>query len=123
MSNCSAKAMQPKEQPRTCGTCGHSCEHNTKLYGCVYDYVPCLLHGTFEHEENSCSDWQPSTGVPVRRNGKALEQRFQQLEQVAKRLYRYVKKDADESWSPAKEKVARNFEEELKAIGVNLNES
>lgn len=53
---------------------------------------------------------------------QTLGQRCQQLEQLAKRFYRYVKKDADESWSPAKEKVARNFKEELKAIGVNLDD-
>ena len=60
------------DQLRTCGTCGHSCGHRAKLYGCVYDYVPCLLHGTFEHEESSCSDWELSTGTPAPSSGLAM---------------------------------------------------
>lgn len=50
------------------------------------------------------------------------EQRYQQLEWVAMKLYRYIKNDADQSWSPAKEKVAENFKEQLEALGVSLDD-
>ena len=63
-------------------------------------------------DDKACENW---CGIEL-----PLEQRYQQLEQMTKRLYRYIKKDADESWSPVKEKVARNFHKELKAIGVEL---
>lgn len=61
MSDSSTAAMLSKEQVKICVNCGNSCGHKTKLYGCVYSYVPCLLNGTFEHECNYCSDWIPRT--------------------------------------------------------------
>lgn len=122
MSDCSAKAMTPKEPPKTCGTCGHSCGHETQLYGCVYHYVPCLLHGTFEHEEDSCSDWKSRAGVPARRNGKALEQRCQRLEQLARDMYAAL--HVNEHCSL--EFIADNgdcetFRARLEALGVSLD--
>lgn len=53
---------------------------------------------------------------------RELEQRYQQLEQVVKRMYRYIKKDADESWSPVKEKVEKHYREEIEALGVSLDD-
>lgn len=50
------------------------------------------------------------------------KQRYEQLEQLTRRLCRYIKKDADESWSPVKEKIARLFQEELEALGVRLDD-
>lgn len=83
MSDCSTEAMAHKELPRTCGNCGHACGHRTKLYGCAYDYVPCLLHGTFEHEANLCSDWE--------QRADTLEQCYEQLEQVALDMWSLIR--------------------------------
>lgn len=120
MSDCSAKAMTPKEPPRTCGTCGHSCGHETQLHGCVYHYVPCLLHGTFEHEEDSCSGWKSRTGVPARRNGKALEQRCQLLEQLAREMQRCLAIHAYD-WTQVSEESADYFAAKLEALGVSVD--
>lgn len=99
MSDCSAKAMTPKEPPRTCGTCGHSCGH----------------------EEDSCSYWKSRTGVPARRNGKALEQRCQQLEQLARDMYAALHLNEHCSMEFIADKGdCETFRARLEALGVSV---
>lgn len=52
----------------------------------------------------------------------ALLERYEKLEQMIRRMYRYIKKDADESWSPAKDKVAKFYREEIEALGVSVDD-
>lgn len=108
MSDSSTAAMNPKEQVKICGNCGNSCGHKTKLYGCVYSYVPCLLNGTFEHECNYCSDWIPRTDT--------LEQRYQQLEQVAQEMWMSLTSTDDLF---IQDRASRH-REQLQALGVDV---
>lgn len=118
MSDCSTKAFCV---PSTCGNCGHSCEHRTKLYGCAYDYVPCMLNGTFEHALNRCSEWSP-------RKTDKQEQRRKQLEKLALDMLTYIgiiSMVLNES--SLKEHALKNaaifneFDEALQELGVGTN--
>lgn len=68
MSDCSTNAMRPKEPPKTCGNCEIITSNASKDIVCPVRVI------------GACDNWRPRTD--------ALEQRCQQLEQVAKELYK-----------------------------------
>lgn len=88
MSDFSTKAMEPKEQPKTCGTCASYYEVRPTMRqgSCFYDelddYGCSPLH---DHDELCDKDrWEP---IPL-----TIEQRYQHLEQVAREMLNDIKK-------------------------------
>ena len=132
MSDCSTQAMTPKEPPRTCGTCywmmmqpGHgecgACgnpecglERGPEAYGNGY-YLYTTVDGDCEGEF-----WKPRTGVPARKNGKALEQRCQHLEQVAREMYDWADGVVNRCCTVVPERVD-GFRARLESLGVDLD--
>lgn len=108
MSDCSTDDMKPKEKPKTCGNCGRAktyALHCERLDVCVNADDVIYLQGR-------C--WVPKNDT--------IEQRYQQLEQMIRRMHRYIKKDADYSLSPAKDTAAKYYREEIEALGVSLDD-
>lgn len=116
MSDCSTHAMEPKEPLKTCGTCFYS---TPRKYGhWTTNNLICLRHAVSTHSERhhvtECGwgiagprGWRPKEPDP-------LEQRCQQLEQVAQTMYAKL----DAILSPASTK---NFRQQLEALGVSLD--
>lgn len=120
MSDCSSNAMKPKEKPKTCGTCFHCAErHGTRFI--KRDGV-CLYCGEAVDTQSTSPICPCGNHRMWRERAGTLEQRYQQLEQVARRLYGYIKRDADDSWSPVKEKIAQQFRKQLEALGVDIDD-
>lgn len=128
MSDCSTSAMLPKEQPKTCGTCGHSAKrHNppTNVGHPRKNDLVCLVHAVsvssdlggapmpcgIYHQEPG--NWTPRTDT--------LEQRYQQLEQVAKSLLGIAHGAAEEIMFPSRELVAKQ-RRKLETLGVSLDD-
>lgn len=126
MSDCSTDAMKPKEPPETCSNCGHSCGHETKLYGCVYFYVPCLLNGTFEHASNRCSDWEPCGKCgDLEPACNFMCARMQELEQVAREMLRYLIRYETKAGNPFDSGchlVSDGYRDHLEALGVSIDD-
>lgn len=97
MSDCSSKAF---EVPKTCGNCGHS------LIGdCVADeYRNAHLNALTD-----CGDWF------------SLEQRYQQLEQVAKNMLAHIYICETQGDFPSKG-VSKMYYEMLRECGVSLDD-
>lgn len=75
MSDCSTEAMKPKEQPRTCGTCEHAFN---KDIPCCVPVIGCEDIRAF-YREVGCNHYKERKDTS--------EQRYQQLEQVAKEMF------------------------------------
>lgn len=113
MSDCSTESMKPKEPPKTCGTCGN----------CVAIVGHCDdSNDRVDLYDQSCENWTPRTDDP--------EQRFHQLKQVAKKLYRRCWKEAARK-SSALSTFMRNahadddmrpYREQLEALGVSVDD-
>ncbi len=91
MSDCSSEAMKPKEQPKTCETCISDCIRAGK------------------DDMSACHYYEP--------NYNTLEQRYQQLEQVAKEMCQFLEyKDCFDVG------YGRKYRDRLQALGVSVND-
>lgn len=121
MSDCSAAAMLPKEPPRTCGGCSER-----------YLAPKCNRLGWVDIEENDTPDDDGRTRAdfcPYWKQDETdvLEQRCQQLEQVAKRLLRSVEfaaalLDGRTRYVEFDWDAIRDLRKQLEALGVNLDD-
>ena len=105
MSDCSTEAMKMKEPPKTCGNCVNECIHadkNTRTQWCIH-YIP---------------DYD------------TLEQRYQQLSQVARGLYFQafawraidLLNEGFEDVDRIVDCELKPYSEQLEALGVNLDD-
>lgn len=108
MSDCSTEAMKTKA--KTCGNCGHSVVCSAQNKGDDWDY---------------CNQWIPEST-------DTLEQRYQQLEQVAREMLGLIKgiereypRLLDPNTQPGGQIVypmpSESFREQLEALGVSLD--
>lgn len=129
MSDCSTQAMNPKEPPKTCGNCNR-----------YFNVRPTMRQGTCplddldEHgcapihneDDEACDDWR-AIEIPI-------EQRYQQLEQVARDLYNsawcawwlktnYSLPDLDkETMNRVADSYLQKERDQLKSLGVIIDE-
>lgn len=132
MSDCSTQAMTAKE--RTCGTCGNGLrvvDYSGKRSSCICEYntrTRCtdvaLLHGL----DDECQ-FHPNSGAYRPRVEPDLEQRCQQLEQVAMELFDEYRRLLVRHSSVAGRisvmrdfKGAGGFREQLEALGVSVGD-
>lgn len=113
MSDCSTHAMEPKEPLKTCGTCFYS---TPRKYGhWTTNNLICLRHAVSTYSERhhvtECGwgiagprGWRPKEPDP-------LEQRCQQLEEVAREMLGCV--FGHRYWP---------FRHKLEALGVSLDD-
>lgn len=123
MSDCSTQAMKPKEPPRTCGTCFYS---TPRKYGhwTTNDLI-CLRHAistnSERHHTTACGwgiagpcGWRP-------KEPDAVEQRCQQLEQVAREMYDWADGVVNRCYTVVPGRVD-GFRARLEALGVSLDD-
>ena len=112
MSDCNTNAMEPK-QPRTCGTCAH-CE-------------PCEWHCDSKESEYS---WMvdvddvdlPCGGYGYEHRSDGLVERYERLAQVAREMLRYARILLGEHWTEEDAKACKAYEDELRALGVSVDD-
>lgn len=129
MSDCSTAAMLPKEQPRTCGTCEHLARARDPKAASMSDHI-CLHMVTYVNDPNrpNCGGTRYSPRSAPQEAGQ-LEQRCQQLEQMAREMWQFFHLVSDDLgievsfthgatgkvWSLPK------FREQLEALGVTVD--
>lgn len=131
MSDCSSEAMKPKERPKTCGTCGWFALEPGKLRSgaCLGSYSKCLraykltsVHRC-EGEQVWCPGWRS-------KGSDTLEQRYQQLEQVARDMYTFISINEILNGTtlrgqakPADKIMCRSsFQDQLESLGVSVDD-
>ncbi len=111
MSDCITNVMGSKI--RTCGNCISFDDENQECIWVNADgtHEKCQAEDTAESHD--CHDWE--VYVPT------VEQRFEQLEQVAKRMYDWCDGVANRYFTIVPETV-RDFRKQLEALGVSIDE-
>lgn len=119
MSDCSTEAMKPKDMDmrkspnvsKTCGSCGHVYQ---VVLNCHYAEDDCRYYAHVTRPDaRACEHWIP--------NQDSLEQRYQQLEQVARNmLHEMWSSNRDQSHIP--EPRQDDYAEQLIALGVSVDE-
>lgn len=112
MSDCSTSAMKPK-QPRTCGTCKHcepcewNCDSKESEYSWIVDVDDVDL---------------PCGGYGYERRPYGLAERYERLAQVALDMLRYARIRLGEHWTKEDAKACKAYEDELRALGVSVDD-
>lgn len=109
MSDCSTAAMLPKEQPKTCGTCGQA-----DPYALSCDICCKCKSRRFQvgYDEAACSHWVYGP----------LEQRCQQLELVVWNMLEYIKGKYIPFMPCTDQYAIQEFTRMLKDLGVSLDD-
>ena len=116
MSDYSTESMKPKEFPDNCGNCEHVCYG---IFDVVCPYPRYEGQEPYEHGHyRQCSLSNPCERYTARQG--TLEQRYQQLEQVAKEMYRAIHRPYTLSDTKVYEKMS--FRKQLEALGVSLDD-
>lgn len=111
MSDCSMRAMKPK-QPRTCETCGHVRETRLNCFYSANDksyYMRCT-----RPDARACEHYVD--------NPDSLQRRYERLAQVAREMLRYARIRLGEHWTKEDAKACKAYEDELRALGVSVDD-
>lgn len=127
MSDCSTKAMMPKER-RTCGTCIRFAlePYKRRSGACLgsYDRETCTYHATSVHRTESDCPWCPGWGEIKD------EQCHERLEQVARGMYRVIamfetrfeaEHYSPSEWAPERGAITKSTKEQLEGCGVSVD--
>ena len=138
MSDCSTNAMKPKEPPKTCGNCGkcvaivgHCDDNNDRVD--LYDqscenWTP--RTDDLEPTCDACPERLPEDGCKVKAHCYDLQQRCQQLEQVARDMFNHMqglddilRKNAHDEYMRTDGKaVIGDIADRLEALGVTAED-
>lgn len=111
MSDCSIHAMKPK-QPRTCGTCKHVSGVWLECFFAENDnsyYMHCT-----KPNATACEHYFDDPDSPQRS--------YERLAQVARDMLRYARIRLDEHWTKEDAKACKAYEDELRALGVSVDD-
>lgn len=100
------------EEPKTCGNCGHSISHWTP--NCCVCMRGSDSVSIYNNDRAACSDWDEFSPLNI-------EQRYEQLEQVAKRMYDWCDGVANRYFTIVPETV-RDFRKQLETLGVSVDD-
>ena len=113
------------EMPMICGTCNAYFEvrPTMKQGTCGYDELDEEGCAPLHDSDDSCVMWEPRT--------LSLEERYQQLEQVALEMLEILEAIIDPSceescpvyaFKPGQENCIKSFRKQLQALGVNVDD-
>ena len=106
MSDCSINAMKPKEPSKTCGNCGHG------------DYLSTVYCDVFNCDmlvsDKPCQDWI--------KNENNQDQRYQQLGQVAKDMFKCIDESMDRETYVTTFGELGSWQDQLKELGVEIDD-
>lgn len=108
MSDCSSSAMEP----RTCGTCGHVRETRLNCFYAANDRA--YYAGCTSPDAMACEHYFDDQD--------SLPRRYERLAQVARDMLRYARIRLDEHWTKEDAKACKAYEDELRALGVSVDD-
>lgn len=111
MNDCSIHAMEPK-QPRTCGTCGHVRETRLNCFYAANDRA--YYAGCTSPDAMACEHYFDDQD--------SLPRRYERLAQVALDMLRYARIRLGENWTKEDAKACKAYEDELRALGVSVDD-
>ena len=95
------QAMEPKKQPKTCGTCEY---HKAEIFR------DCACKDSTAYRKPTHPD---AKACAFYKQAMTLEQRYQQLEQVAKEMLSFIER--------VEQTAYEEFREQLEALGVDVD--
>ncbi|PWL79005.1 MAG: hypothetical protein DBY20_03770 [Coriobacteriia bacterium] len=108
MSDCSSSAMEP----RTCGTCGHVRETRLNCFYAANDRA--YYAGCTSPDAMACEHYFDDQD--------SLPRRYERLAQVALDMLRYARIRLGEHWTEEDAKACKAYEDELRALGVSVDD-